>query len=190
MPHRDSTAASALPTVWVLGDQLARHRGALAGKGPGDCRVLLVESEALVASARWHRQRLHLVLSAMAHFAEELRAEGFEVDHRRARSLRSGLDGHRAEFGPEYVEAMEPNSWDAWERLDAWGVRLVRNDLFLCHPSTFAEWAAGRTRLTMEDFYRWQRQRLDVLMTQDSGKAAPVGGRWKDRKSTRLNSSH
>jgi len=178
VPRSDATNGSGLPTVWVLGDQLARHRGALAGRHPGDCRVLLVESDALVASARWHRQRLHLVLSAMAHFALELRDEGFEVDHRQAPSLRAGLDAHRAEFQPVFVEAMEPNSWDARERMAAWGVRLVPNDLFLCHPSTFAQWASGRTRLTMEDFYRWQRLRLDVLMQHERGGLAPVGGRW------------
>ncbi|HBX10733.1 MAG TPA: cryptochrome/photolyase family protein, partial [Candidatus Microthrix parvicella] len=64
-----------LDTVWVLGDQLNRRVGALADRKPGDCRVLLVTSEAKISSKRWHRQRLHLVLSAMAHFAAELRAE-------------------------------------------------------------------------------------------------------------------
>ena len=73
------------PTVWVLGDQLNRN-----GRPPGrprartDCRVLIVESEAKLRSKRWHLQRAHLVLSAMAHFADELRAAGYEVDHRRA----------------------------------------------------------------------------------------------------------
>jgi deoxyribodipyrimidine photolyase-related protein len=38
----------------------------------------------------------------------------------------------------------------------------------------FAEWAGGRTRFRMEDFYRDQRRRFDVLM---SG-ADPVGNRW------------
>ena len=80
-----------LDTVWILGDQLNRHIGALAERKAGDCRVLLVTSEAKIASKRWHRQRLHLVLSAMAHFADELRAEGFEVDHRRAPTLTAGL---------------------------------------------------------------------------------------------------
>lgn len=41
-----------MDTVWVFGDQLDRSRGALAGRRPGDCRVLLVESERLVNSRR------------------------------------------------------------------------------------------------------------------------------------------
>ena len=155
---------------------------------PGDCRVLLVESEALIRSRRWHRQRLHLVLSAMAHFAAELRAEGFEVDHRRAPTLRIGLQQHLAEFHPRHVIAMEPASWDCRKMLDGLDIDgldiegldidVVRNDLFLCHYDDFAEWSRGRKRLTMEDFYRWQRRRLGVLVDDAGGGPEPVGGQW------------
>jgi deoxyribodipyrimidine photolyase-related protein len=166
------------PTVWVFGDQLDRSRGALAGRVPGDCRVLVVESDALINSRRWHRQRLHLVLSAMAHFVAELREEGFEVDHRRANTLEHGLQDHLAEFGPRRVVAMEPTSWAARASLERVGVELVRNDQFLCHFDDFADWARSRKRLTMEDFYRWQRQRLDVLIDDGIDGPQPVGGRW------------
>jgi deoxyribodipyrimidine photolyase-related protein len=140
--------------------------------------VLLVESEALISSQRWHRQRLHLVLSAMTHFAAELRAEGFEVDHRKAGTLREGLRDHVDEFGVGRVIAMEPSSWAGRVALERWGIELVRNDLFLCHYDEFAAWAAGRKRLTMEDFYRWQRQRLGVLIDDGADGPAPVGGQW------------
>ena len=167
-----------IPTVWVLGDQLDRTAGALRDRHPGDCRVLLVESRSFVESARWHRQRVHLVLSAMEHFAHELRTEGFEVDHRHAPTLRHGMLDHCAEYAPSAVIAMEPHRWDTRERLERWGVELVRNDRFLCHPTEFAEWASGRNRLTMEDFYRWQRRRLGVLMEPGPSGPEPVGGQW------------
>ncbi|MEP7112055.1 MAG: cryptochrome/photolyase family protein [Ilumatobacteraceae bacterium] len=171
-------SGASIPTVWVLGDQLDRARGALAGRMPGECRVLLVESEALIASRQWHRQRLHLVLSAMGHFVAELRAEGFEVDHRRASTLRQGLQDHLEEFGAQRIIAMEPTSWDGRVMLERRGVELVRNDLFLCHYDDFARWATGRKRLTMEDFYRWQRRRLGVLIEHGLGGPEPVGGQW------------
>jgi deoxyribodipyrimidine photolyase-related protein len=166
------------PTVWVLGDQLARAGGALADQEPGGCRVLLVESDTQITARRWHRQRLHLVLSAMAQFAEELRAEGFEVDYRRAATLGHGLRAHREDFHPSRVLAMEPTSWDGRVRLERSGVELVGNGQFLCHRDEFAAWAAGRRRLTMEDFYRWQRQRLGVLMDKNAGNPQPTGGQW------------
>ena len=101
-----------METVWVLGDQLNRDLGALRDAVPARTRVLLVESQAKLASKVWHRQRAHLVLSAMRHFAAELRAEGFAVDHRVASSLRAGMRDHVAEFAPSRVRAMSPASWD------------------------------------------------------------------------------
>ncbi len=161
-------------TVWILGDQINRELGALREARPSTHRVLLVESTAKLTSKRWHRQRAHLVLTAMRRFADELRAEGFEVDHRRAPSLAAGLAAHRDEHHPSAVLAMEPASWDGLAMLRREGVELCRSDQFLCHPEEFAEWARGRKRLTMEDFYRWQRRRLGYLMDGDE----PAGGRW------------
>jgi deoxyribodipyrimidine photolyase-related protein len=167
-----------MPTVWVLGDQLRRDGGALAGRAPGDCRVLLVVSDHKIASKRWHRQRLHLVVSAMMHFADELRAEGFDVDVRRAPTLGAGLAAHRDEFDVDRVIAMEPMSWDGRGLLGRLGVEVVRNDQFTCHYDEFAEWAAGRDAFKMEDFYRWQRRRLDVLIEDGPDGPEPVGGQW------------
>ena len=174
----EPTASSRLPTVWVLGDQLHRRVGALRDREPGDCRILLVESELKLTSKRWHRQRLHLVLSAMRHFAAELSAEGFEVDHRRSPSFVQGYREHCADFDVDRVIVMEPMSWDMTEllgRLRTSGqVQTIRNEQFFCHPDEFTSWAASRKGFKMEDFYRWQRERFGVLM--DGG--APVGGRW------------
>ena len=163
-----------MKTVWVLGDQLHRGIGALRDATPAHSRVLLVESRAKLASKPWHRQRAHLVLSAMRHFAAELRTEGFEVDHRVAPSLRAGWREHVAEFAPSRVRAMSPASWDGVALLRELGVELVENDQFLCSAEQFAAFAATRRTVKMEDFYRWQRRRLGVLMDG----AEPAGGRW------------
>lgn len=175
MPDRTSHR----PTVWILGDQLNRHHGALAGRQPEDCRVLLVESEAKLRSQRWHLQRAHLVLSAMAHFAAELEAEGFEVDHRVAPSLADGLrahcDDHDIDPSVGGVIAMDPMSWDGRRLLQRLDVELVPNDQFLYSAEDFATWAEDRDNLVMEDFYRHQRRRLDILIEPDG---EPTGGRW------------
>lgn len=162
-------------TVWVLGDQLNRRIGALAETGPGEARVLLVVSQAKLDGVR-HRQRTHLVVTAMRRFAEELRSAGYEVDLRTAASLRAGLLGHRRAHGPSEVVATEPNSRAARQLLEDLDVRTVASNQFLCHPSEFAAWADGRgsRRLRMEDFYRWQRTRLGYLMDGSD----PAGGRW------------
>jgi len=161
-------------TVWVLGDQLHRGIGALGAASPDTHRVLVVESLGKLASARWHVQRAHLIVAAMRRFVAELRAEGFEVDHRVAPSMGAGLAAHRAEHAPDRVVATEPNSFDARALMTRLGVETVRSDQFLCHPGDFAVWSAGRKAPKMEDFYRWQRARLGYLMDGDE----PTGGRW------------
>ena len=163
-----------MDTVWVLGDQLRRDVGALAPFRAGEVRVLLVESDAKLGNGRWHRQRVHFVLASMRRFAQQLRDEGFAVDLRRAPSLTGGLAAHREEFSPGRVIAMSPMSFDGRQMLERCDVEIVPNEQFLCSTEDFAEWAGARRSLKMEDFYRWQRQRLDILMDG----AKPVDGRW------------
>lgn len=161
-------------TIWVLGDQLNRGIGALADAAPGTDRVLLVESTQKIASRQWHRQRLHLIVSAMRHFADDLRREGFEVDYRIAPSMRAGVEAHRAEFSPSSIVATDPNSVSARDLCAQLGVETVRSNQFLTSRADFAAWAATRKSLKMEDFYRRQRVRLGYLMDGDD----PAGGQW------------
>lgn len=56
-------------TAWILGNRLSHENPALEGAD----RVLLVESRAGLTAKRYHRQKLHLILSAMRHFTAELR---------------------------------------------------------------------------------------------------------------------
>jgi deoxyribodipyrimidine photolyase-related protein len=153
----------------------------LADRSPEDCRVLLVESRAKLESKPWHVQRAHLVVSAMAHFAAELVAIGFEVDHRQAPTLADGVRSHCEDFGVTQVVAMEPMSWDGRSMLVRLGVDIVDNNQFLCHYEEFAQWVGGRSSTRMEDFYRWQRTRLGILMDGEE----PMGGRWNFDKDNR-----
>ncbi len=163
-------------TVLILGDQLNRHSGALKMADPATTHILLVTSRSQLANKRWHRQRLHLILAGMAKLAQTLRLEGFTVDERLADTLSAGIAEHRAHYSPTEIVAMSPTSWRAVGILETSGVRLIPNDQFLCDSATFIGWAATRkSRLRMEDFYRWQRERLDVLLEPNGD---PVGGKW------------
>jgi deoxyribodipyrimidine photolyase-related protein len=161
-------------TVWVLGDQLNRDLAHLRDTSPDDTRVLFVVSDAKLTERRWHRQKLHLVLSAMRHFARELEVAGYEVDLRRAPSMREGFEQHLDAHDPDDVRAMEPASLPADRLLRSLDVEVVDNDHFLCHWREFAGWAGDREHLRMEDFYGWRRRTTGVLMDGD----APAGGRF------------
>jgi deoxyribodipyrimidine photolyase-related protein len=119
-------------------------------------------------------QRAHFIVASMRRFAQELTADGFEVDYRFATTMRSGLDAHITEFQPEEVVSTEPNSYSAREMLATMPVSCVKSDQFLCHPDAYRAFMGARKTVKMEDFYRWQRKRLGVLMDGDE----PVAGRW------------
>ena len=69
---------------------------------------------------------------------------------------------------------MAPASWGGRKLLERLGVAMVPNNQFLCGEDDFAAWSQTRKNMRMEDFYRWQRKRLDVLMDGTQ----PEGGRW------------
>jgi deoxyribodipyrimidine photolyase-related protein len=163
-----------LPTIWVFGDQLNRGIGALAGATPQTHRVLFIESTSKIASRKWHVQRAHFIVASMRKFANELRTEGFHVDYRFAHSMCEGFDAHVLGFKPSEVVATEPNSYGARQLAAGLGVRTVPSNQFLCHPNEYQTFLGSRKTIKMEDFYRWQRKRLNVLMDGDE----PMGGRW------------
>ena len=138
----------------------------------------MVESRAKLASKSWHVQRAHFVVSSMRHFADGLRSDGFVVDYRHATSLSAGFHDHVTEFAPATVSVTEPASFRALAMVRRLGCNVERSNQFLCHYDDFADWASGRRSFKMEDFYRWQRTRLDYLMDGPSGERTPVGDRW------------
>jgi deoxyribodipyrimidine photolyase-related protein len=155
-------------TALVLGDQLMRDHPALEGAG----RVLMVETLGGLARLRTHRRRVHLVLVAMRRFAAEQRDRGRVVEVvRDAPNLAAALAGRSD------VVAARPNSVGALRVLERSAVRVIESNQFLTTPPQFAEWAATQRggRLVMEPFYRWQRERFDLLLRPGGG---PEGGRW------------
>ena len=150
----------ATATRWLFGDQLGPHF-----VDDNDQPILLVESKAVFRRRRFHRQKAHLVLSAMRHRAAEL---GDQVRYVRAETYQEALP-----TGP--IEVIHPTSWAALrlvQSLDAVTVLPARG--FVTPMDDFARWAQGRRNLIMEDFYREARRRHDILMDG----AEPAGGRW------------
>jgi len=152
---------------WLFGDQLGPHF-----LDDTDADVLLIESTAVLRRRRFHRQKAHLVLSAMRHRAVEL---GERCTYLRTDTYGSGL----AEIaGP--LEVIQPTSWAALHLVDRLAderdVERLPARGFGASRAEFTAWAdgRGRKRLLMEDFYRDNRRRIGLLMDG----AEPVGGRW------------
>ncbi|MCA9640636.1 MAG: cryptochrome/photolyase family protein, partial [Myxococcales bacterium] len=147
-------------------------------------RVLLVESEAKGSALPYHRQKLVLVLSAMHHFAKELRADGYTARVTRAESYVAALRAEIEITKAERVVALRPREWGLERALeaarDSLGAPLELFDdggegsHFLLSREEFRAWADGKRQLRMHDFYVWMRKRTGYLMDGNQ----PIGGQW------------
>lgn len=175
-----------MTTLYFVGPWDLDRRLACVPQRPEQGRVLLVESRAKSGALPYHRQKLVLVLSAMHHFAAELRAEGFEVEVRPAPSYAEGILAAVAEQGATRVVALQPREWGLAEALRQLelpaGVELVLEPdggpggHFLISREEFEAWASSQKgpQLRADVFYRWMRRRMDWLL--EGGK--PAGGKW------------
>jgi deoxyribodipyrimidine photolyase-related protein len=171
---------------FILGDQLSRSVSALGGIDPARDVVLMVEVQAEATYVRHHPQKIVLVLAAMRHFAESLRAEGISVDYVRldaagnTGSFTGELGRALARHKVERIVVAAPGEWRVWDMMQTWGaafgvpVEIRDDDRFLCASSEFARWAKGRKSFRMEHFYRQMRRKTGWLM-QDG---QPEGGTW------------
>ena len=71
--------SSIAKAIVVLGDQLDMNNPALLANPPDKAHVVMVESAAESTVVWVHKVRIALFLSAMRHFAEELRKAGYTV---------------------------------------------------------------------------------------------------------------
>lgn len=167
----------------VLGDQLTRDVASLRDYADGDV-VVMAEVAGEATYVKHHKQKIVLVLSAMRHFAEELREEGVTVDYIRfddpdnTGSISGELQRAVARHRPAELVITSPGEWrllSAFKALDPGiPVDIREDDRFFATTARFAAWAEGRKVLRMEFFYREMRRETDLLMEGD----APAGGQW------------
>ena len=143
--------------------------------------VLMAEVMEEASYVRHHKKKIAFVFSAMRHFAEELRALGWTVDHVRlddpanTGSLTGEVERALARHGLDRVVATEPSEWRLMEAMRNWpGITLRGDDRFVADRHGFADWAEGRAGLRMEYFYRLMRRKTGLLMDGDK----PAGGAW------------
>ena len=163
----------------VLGDQLTRSISSLRGYEPGDV-VLMMEVLEEATYVRHHKQKLTFIFSAMRHFAEGLRREGFNVDYVKlddpanTGTFTSELQRAIARHAPTSIVVTEPGEWRVLEMMKTWDAEIREDERFFASRARFARWADGRKQLRMEFFYREMRRASGLLMDGDD----PAGGQW------------
>ncbi len=171
--------------ILILGDQLDSNSAAFDGFDATQDAVWMSEVREESTHVWSHKARIALFLSAMRHFAAELRERGFVVYYKRLfehgyESLAAALVADVTELRPVRVILVEPGDFRVRESLlAALGAATVdvvlRGDRhFLVSLDEFRAWAKGRKEFRLEHFYRHFRRAQNVLM--DGGE--PAGGQW------------
>ena len=168
--------------VPVLGDQLSHDLSALAAADKTRDVVVMAEVADEASYVPHHPKKIALVLAAMRHFAEALRADGWTVAYTRlddpeaGQSIVGELLRRGQEHGADEVLATTPGEWRLITALEAapLSVTLLPDDRFIASLEEFDAWAEGRKELRMEYFYREMRRKTGLLMEGD----APAGGKW------------
>jgi deoxyribodipyrimidine photolyase-related protein len=180
--------------VVVFGDQLTHEAAAIREIDPARDVVLMMEVRQESTHVPSHAQRTIFFLSAMRHFAAELRERGVRVryveidDPQNTHWFTGEVERAVRELRPQRIRCTLAGEHRVRAMVDGWAealgipVEVLEDEHFLTSRAEFASWAEGRRELVMEFFYRRQRQRLGILVDED-GK--PEGGEWNLDKDNR-----
>ena len=146
----------------------------------------MAEDVGLCTYEKHHQQKIVLFLSAMRAYADELRAAGYDVHYQAldtadTRPYEKKLAAAMEVSGDKRFAHFEIEDKALETRLVAFAEQCeferesLPSPMFTCSRDAFAEYAAGKSRLLMGDFYKWQRRRLDVLIDEQG---EPAGGQW------------
>lgn len=164
--------------VVVLGNQLVPDHPAL--RAHPDARVVMIEADDICRFHRYHQHKLILVLASMRHYAVHLAREVDYTPYQPGSVFRKVLADRLERLGATTLIWMQTSDRGPNELLrelaDQAGCETVvyPNCQFLTTPEKFASWMGDTKSPLMENFYRWQRKRLGILMDGDR----PEGGQW------------
>jgi len=177
----------------IFADHLSHDLSALQFADKMSARILMVEVREEAETVPHHRKKLIFLFSAMRHFAQELRDEGWAVDyvaltdadnqHSFTAEVKRALERHDI----DEIIVCQPGNWrvqevvKSWEEMFDLRVTITPDDRFICAPEEFSDWAEGRKQLRMEYFYRDMRRKTGLLIDGED----PEGGQWNYDKDNR-----
>jgi len=174
-------------SLLILGNQLVpihRLQESLPDAGK-NFSVFMAEDLEFCRHYQYHQQKLVLILAAMRHYADELRAAGFTVQYQRleqtAESFETRLhrqlhDANSAELWHLEIES-KPLQARVKALCDAAGVQRceLESPMFITSRAAFTDFAGQTKSLLMARFYKQQRQNLGILV---DAQGQPQGGQW------------
>lgn len=172
--------------IHILGDQLSHNLSSLKTSDKSQDRILMCEVWDEATYVKHHKKKIALLFSAMRHFADELREEGWKVDYikldddENSGSFKGEIDRALSRNEIDNIVLTEPAEYRVLEDVKSWSeqfgktVEILPDDRFIATHKEFEDWAEGRKQLRMEYFYRDMRRKTNLLMDGDE----PEGGKW------------
>ena len=169
--------------ILILGDQLDVDSVALREINSKTDEVLMVESANEAKHVWSHKARIALFLSAMRHFAEYLKSQGFPLSYIERSPLTIVEELRRKIISGKFTHlvCVEPGEWRLKQSIEALALELnialelLQDQHFYCTHEEFKGWVANKKELRLEYFYRLMRKTHGILVDQDGG---PEGGQW------------
>jgi len=177
--------------VVILGDQLDHEAAAFDGFDAKQDLVWMAEVWEESTHVPSSKQRIAVFLSAMRHFANELRHKNLPLDYtmltapsaaakQESHGLQAALEKAIQTHQPKAVIMTAPGDWRVLQQIrEACAASQTPLDIredrhFFSTVREFAEHAKGRKQIRLEYWYRELRTRHNILMKD--GK--PEGGEW------------
>ncbi|MBU3628721.1 cryptochrome/photolyase family protein [Polynucleobacter sp. AP-Reno-20A-A9] len=169
--------------ILILGDQLDLQSAALRSFDPSADEIIMIES-ANEAQYVWsHKAKIALFLSAMRHFAVELKKLKYPLTYIQGSPLPivGVLKEHILQKNIQHLVCIEPGEWRLKQALEALAeelnirLEMLEDEHFYCSRQEFVEWVENKKELRLEYFYRLMRKKHHVLVDIDGN---PEGGQW------------
>ncbi len=167
--------------VLILGDQLDLEGAALKNFNFATDEVFMVESIHEAQYVWSHKAKIALFLSAMRHFAKQLKELNYPLAYIQSSPL-SIVAALKEKIVQEQITQLicvEPGEWRLRQQIELMAKELklhldMREDEhFFCSHRDFMGWAEDKKELRLEYFYRLMRKTHHILVDEEGN---PEGG--------------
>ena len=176
--------------VLILGDQLDLNGAALRAFDLKTDQIVMIESIPEAQYVWSHKAKIALFLSAMRHFAIELKELNYPLTYIQSSPL-SIVETLKEKIIQEQITnliCVEPGEWRLKQQIEELArelsitLEMREDDHFYCSHQEFITWSAGKKELRLEYFYRLMRKTHNILVDSEGN---PEGGQWNFDKDNR-----
>ena len=166
-----------------MGDQLDLKGAALKNFDLKNDEVIMIESMHEAQYVWTHKAKIVLFLSAMRHFANQLKELHYPLTYIQSSSLSivEALKEKLVKGNYSHLIFIEPGEWRLKQQIEELAkdlsitLEMREDDHFYCSHQEFVKWASDKKELRLEYFYRLMRKTHHILIDSEGN---PEGGQW------------